>query len=530
MAILGPYGLAVADGGATSTLEFFINASALLPRTGVGNDGIRAFFGNAIADNPFLASALEGNDWSARGVQRDPGVSAVAEAITYTSVAFGDSGLQSENNGIPNTWVGVRTSQVAAGSESIAAGERHVYYLNEAGSQYFGWWTITTGGSLSIFSFLEDFLRNDVTWAHVYSDINTSTAGTGRFANDAAVTAFIEANRAYFQGRDAEDSRTLRVAYFNTTSSSVRIGEVTFVAGVAGVAASPLEVVIDETAEEVEIRYANEAVAGTPVATADNLEDILDAINAYNDRGLYAVLAGSATNSQTFTRENEPAWLVPFSGAESDSVDSAFYALGPEQNVFMGTAESDADTARDTYATANPTWKATYQGDQRLFIILRWGSTGDQKAQVLSEDGTVWHDISFAFIGRTGRTGTPGRAGKDAVASVIAFLESASAPSAPTVAQDATNALTFSGSWSLDYPGESFKFSLRRSCQIHAGQHRAKHRGGECRRSVQGHRCRWHTLAVRARLVLLAEVPSSVTRTLLTALRIVRPMNSSLLA
>ena len=47
--------------------------------------------------------------------------------------------------------------------------------------------------------------------------------------------------------------------------------------------------------------------------------------------------------------------------------------LGPEQNEFTGSTRAEAETARDTYATANPTWLASYDADDDINIRLTWG-------------------------------------------------------------------------------------------------------------------------------------------------------------
>ena len=49
-------------------------------------------------------------------------------------------------------------------------------------------------------------------------------------------------------------------------------------------------------------------------------------------------------------------------------------SLGPEQNSFTGTDRAAAEAARDTYATANPTWLAGYNADDDINIRLTWAS------------------------------------------------------------------------------------------------------------------------------------------------------------
>ena len=109
------------------------------------------------------------------------------------------------------------------------------------------------------------------------------------------------------------------------------------------------------------------------------------------------------------------AWEEDFGGGEDIELESAFYALGPPQSVFTGNTEAAAETARNAYAAANPGWKAAYQADQRLFVLVRWGSGGNEKATVLSEDGITWREIAFAFVGREGRMGVAGTPGGGAI-------------------------------------------------------------------------------------------------------------------
>ena len=124
------------------------------------------------------------------------------------------------------------------------------------------------------------------------------------------------------------------------------------------------------------------------------------------------------------------------------------FTLGPEQNVFGITttaSKAAAETLRNDYATANATWLAEYSADRSLWIQLVW--TGNAYAiQRRNAAGTAWEDITGIIRGGTGP------AGADATAFAIAFLESSTVPTAPTVTQDTSNALTFTGTWSQDYP------------------------------------------------------------------------------
>ena len=51
-----------------------------------------------------------------------------------------------------------------------------------------------------------------------------------------------------------------------------------------------------------------------------------------------------------------------------------------------------------------------------------------------------------------GKQGTSGNTGGSGTSTIMAFLESATVPIAPTVTKDTSNVLTFTDSWSSDYP------------------------------------------------------------------------------
>ena len=68
--------------------------------------------------------------------------------------------------------------------------------------------------------------------------------------------------------------------------------------------------------------------------------------------------------------------------------------LGPEQNVFNGATKEAAETARDTYATANPTWLPQYDADANLNIELRYGNLYQYQRRVEN----VWQDNGEALV------------------------------------------------------------------------------------------------------------------------------------
>ena len=122
--------------------------------------------------------------------------------------------------------------------------------------------------------------------------------------------------------------------------------------------------------------------------------------------------------------------------------------LGPATNTFNGATKVAAETARDTYATANPAWLTQYDEEATFTIIITWPAiptnTVYQSRRLLA-----WADVTGLVRGPKGDGGLDGT---DGSASVMAFLESATAPAAPTVSQDTSNALTFSGTWAVAYP------------------------------------------------------------------------------
>ena len=83
------------------------------------------------------------------------------------------------------------------------------------------------------------------------------------------------------------------------------------------------------------------------------------------------------------------------------------FTLGPAQNRFEGADRAAAESARDTYFSANPSNLATYNSDQNLNIILQFTDNGNGIAvyQVRNSAGTAWLDNSSA-LGVAGRDGT----------------------------------------------------------------------------------------------------------------------------
>lgn len=89
------------------------------------------------------------------------------------------------------------------------------------------------------------------------------------------------------------------------------------------------------------------------------------------------------------------------------------FTLGPAQNVFTGADRTTAESARNTYATNNPSWLSQYNDDTNLNIRLEYtNESGDAVAlyQVRNTSSTSWLDNSSA-TGIRGQTGAPGASG-----------------------------------------------------------------------------------------------------------------------
>ena len=81
--------------------------------------------------------------------------------------------------------------------------------------------------------------------------------------------------------------------------------------------------------------------------------------------------------------------------------------LGPPQNQFTGANRAAAQSARDTYATANADWLAQYDAEPTFTIILTWGTTTIYEAR----RGGAWADVTGLVRGPAGAKGDPGTDG-----------------------------------------------------------------------------------------------------------------------
>ena len=85
--------------------------------------------------------------------------------------------------------------------------------------------------------------------------------------------------------------------------------------------------------------------------------------------------------------------------------------FGPAQNAFTGTTETLAEAARDTYATANPTWLAEYDATPTFVIQVTYGTT----VVYQSRSALAWRDVTPVVAGRAGARGGPGAPGGGAI-------------------------------------------------------------------------------------------------------------------
>ena len=102
---------------------------------------------------------------------------------------------------------------------------------------------------------------------------------------------------------------------------------------------------------------------------------------------------------------------MPFSPVGTGAGGGGF-TLGPEQNVFTGANRAAAETARDTYFTANPDNLAAYNADTNLNIRLEYDDSGNAVAQfqVRNGAGNTWldNDSSIGVRGEDGTVNVPG--------------------------------------------------------------------------------------------------------------------------
>ena len=85
--------------------------------------------------------------------------------------------------------------------------------------------------------------------------------------------------------------------------------------------------------------------------------------------------------------------------------------LGPPTNEFNAATRAAAETARDTYATANADWLAQYDAEPTYTIILSWPSTPTDTIYQARREG-AWADVTGLLEGPEGPEGPPGEDGE----------------------------------------------------------------------------------------------------------------------
>ena len=87
-----------------------------------------------------------------------------------------------------------------------------------------------------------------------------------------------------------------------------------------------------------------------------------------------------------------------------EEIGGGTLTLGPETNQFTGTTKALAETARDTYATANPTWLSDYAAEPAFLIELTYSGTVEYQRRV----GTAWQNVTGLVRGQQGVQGLQG--------------------------------------------------------------------------------------------------------------------------
>ena len=85
---------------------------------------------------------------------------------------------------------------------------------------------------------------------------------------------------------------------------------------------------------------------------------------------------------------------------------SQLFTLGPTQNIFDGATRASAETARDQYATNNPTWLPQYDADSQIGIYLTFVENGEDTVVSQVRVNSAWRDVQTVVAIQ----GTPGPA------------------------------------------------------------------------------------------------------------------------
>lgn len=100
------------------------------------------------------------------------------------------------------------------------------------------------------------------------------------------------------------------------------------------------------------------------------------------------------------------AGFPPIGGGGGGAQD--LFTLGPPVNTFNGADRTAAETARDAYDTANPSWLPQYDADSEIGIYLTFTSSGEPTVVSQIRVNSAWRDVQTVV----GVRGSPG-AGTD---------------------------------------------------------------------------------------------------------------------
>ena len=315
----------------------------------------------------------------------------IAEYTPSTTNTYSGSSVADADDIVGNTQnlVGWDTPRNRSG-RSFGGAPRYAYYALD--NEQLRWASEIAGGVIASDSGLWGISG---TWANTEPDTADGRygAGTGRFANDAAALAYVNNNSDHFEALHAA-GRT-RLAYFNTTSNTVRIATFRLASPAPPEDAAPVSVEIDEENETVTVNYSPTATGA--ITTADTLGIIQTELEAID--GLDTDYFGGASDSTTAARA--VSWNENFTSGLRVTINLGGYALGPPTNSFgtnSGT-RSVAETSRDNYASANPSWLTAYEENSNFWIVLNYASN----ARFQYYNGTTWRDVSIALQGEDGR-------------------------------------------------------------------------------------------------------------------------------
>ena len=120
---------------------------------------------------------------------------------------------------------------------------------------------------------------------------------------------------------------------------------------------------------------------------------------------------------------------MPFAFGGTGTGGGGGLTLGPPTNSFNGATKAAAETARDTYATANPSWLAQYDAETTFTIQLSWPVTPTSTAYQ-ARRASAWADVTPIIRGQQGLKGDEG---DQARFPVFGYINATTAPTtAPT--------------------------------------------------------------------------------------------------